>query len=349
MAVNKISLRENMNRYFSLDEIESLCFDLGVDFENIGGNSKPGKVLELIQYMERRGRLEELAGACAKLRPNVDWGVGGTPTSSDIVNTRQVREEETPPPKQLKEIKARYALVVGINKFVEPAYAPLRFCVSDAKALAEALRKQDYTVSCMTDDLDRDDSLYPNRDNVEAELIRLARATDLEDMLLVHFSCHGTLVESKPYLILTNTRDVTVQRTGMAVADIEKYMREGKTQRRVVFLDACHMGVLAGRSTIDPEFIRNVHDLAWGSAMLAASTSQQVALEMANQPHGVFTYYLLQGLGGKAANEAKLITVDSLKTYVLDQVKRWSIDQKVQLQLPTYKSDGMGDMILARL
>ncbi len=93
ISVDRIKLRENINRYYSLDEIESLCFDLGVDFENIGGSSKPGKVLELIQYMERRGRLLELADSCRKFRPHIDFGeqyeqlnVAGT-VNVGVINT----------------------------------------------------------------------------------------------------------------------------------------------------------------------------------------------------------------------------------------------------------------------
>lgn len=59
-------LREDLMQCFSLDEIESLCFDIGIDHENIAGSSKSGKVLELVQYTERHGLLNALRNAAKK-------------------------------------------------------------------------------------------------------------------------------------------------------------------------------------------------------------------------------------------------------------------------------------------
>ncbi len=74
------SLRQAMTERMSLDEIESLCFDLGIDPDNLGGDNKAGKIRELIQYMQRRGRLNDLIAQLAKERPDITPGdVSGTP------------------------------------------------------------------------------------------------------------------------------------------------------------------------------------------------------------------------------------------------------------------------------
>jgi len=349
MAVDRIKLRENINRYFSLDEIESLCFDLGVDFENIGGSSKPGKVLELIQYMERRGRLDELAQACNKSRPNVDWGVGAavTQTGQSDNGARQVRSDDTEEVDEIGPIRNRYALVVGIDKFTDPAFAELKFCVSDAKALSNRLTSLGYMVVTMTDDLDPRNARFPSYFNIEAELNRIVTTAERNDMLLVHFSCHGTLLNQQPYLIVSDSRQFNLTKTSFSVEGIEEQLKTSKAKRRVIFLDACHVGAGLGRSNADPAFIRNVHELAWGSSMLAASTSEQVALEMDKQPHGAFTYFLLEGLNGSAKLAEGFVTVDSLKNFVLNAVKNWSYTSNVPVQQPTFRGEGLGDMILA--
>ncbi|MFN8484766.1 MAG: CHAT domain-containing protein [Anaerolineae bacterium] len=66
-----ISLRQAMSDRMSLDEIESLCFDLGIDADNLGGDNKSAKIRELIQYMQRRGRLDDLTAQLAKVRPDI--------------------------------------------------------------------------------------------------------------------------------------------------------------------------------------------------------------------------------------------------------------------------------------
>ena len=53
---------------FNLAEIQELCFDLAIDFEDLGGSGKRGKARELVTYVERRGRLEELYAAIQAAR-----------------------------------------------------------------------------------------------------------------------------------------------------------------------------------------------------------------------------------------------------------------------------------------
>ena len=66
-------LQKALNRYFSKDELESLCLSLDLDYEGLPGESKQRKVVELIQYMVRRERVDELIQTCGKLRENVNW------------------------------------------------------------------------------------------------------------------------------------------------------------------------------------------------------------------------------------------------------------------------------------
>ncbi len=44
----------------NLEELRTLCFDLDVDYDNLGGEGKEAKSRELVQYLVRHGRLAEL-------------------------------------------------------------------------------------------------------------------------------------------------------------------------------------------------------------------------------------------------------------------------------------------------
>lgn len=70
LVTDRVALRKALIDHFRLEELKTLCFGLGVDFENIAGESKSGKALELVQYFERRGRLEQLAAKIREERPN---------------------------------------------------------------------------------------------------------------------------------------------------------------------------------------------------------------------------------------------------------------------------------------
>lgn len=58
---------------FNEDEVRTLCFALGVEYDNLGGTGKSGKVRELIALMRRVGRLGVLVEWCGQFRPGVDW------------------------------------------------------------------------------------------------------------------------------------------------------------------------------------------------------------------------------------------------------------------------------------
>jgi hypothetical protein len=66
-------LRENLVTYYEVSDLESLCFDLGVDYSGLPGDGVAAKVVALIEYFARTGRIVELIDRCAQLRPNVAW------------------------------------------------------------------------------------------------------------------------------------------------------------------------------------------------------------------------------------------------------------------------------------
>jgi hypothetical protein len=60
-----------LNTYFSMDEIESLCFEMGIDDENLRGQTKEAKARSLVRYCVARDRLEELKRLMRVQRPNL--------------------------------------------------------------------------------------------------------------------------------------------------------------------------------------------------------------------------------------------------------------------------------------
>ncbi|NJM58894.1 MAG: hypothetical protein HC857_17865 [Synechococcales cyanobacterium RU_4_20] len=71
---DEVSLRQKiaiaLADLFELEEIETLCFDLDIDAEEIKGQTKSAKAHALVNYCENRGRLSELAAAIRARRSN---------------------------------------------------------------------------------------------------------------------------------------------------------------------------------------------------------------------------------------------------------------------------------------
>jgi hypothetical protein len=56
---------------FDLDELRTLCFDLGMDFESLPGQSKPAKAREMVNYWRNRHDLGPLTDAIRLERGNI--------------------------------------------------------------------------------------------------------------------------------------------------------------------------------------------------------------------------------------------------------------------------------------
>ncbi len=66
-------LQGKLNQYFSGEEIETLAFVLGVDYDALRGGTKPTKINSLIYAAARNGRLATLLREVRSQRPNVEW------------------------------------------------------------------------------------------------------------------------------------------------------------------------------------------------------------------------------------------------------------------------------------
>ena len=66
------SVSRILERHFDISELRGLCMGLGVDYDNLGGETLPDKARELTGYMDRRGRMLELIEAIRRARPKVD-------------------------------------------------------------------------------------------------------------------------------------------------------------------------------------------------------------------------------------------------------------------------------------
>ncbi len=68
---NPIQLRQTLTSRFDREELRTLCFDLGVDYEALPAEGKAGKARELVNYMERREQLAELVETIRRMRPDI--------------------------------------------------------------------------------------------------------------------------------------------------------------------------------------------------------------------------------------------------------------------------------------
>jgi Effector-associated domain 7 len=67
-------LRQLLSQLFSKEELAALCFDLGVDYDSLPGDGTMAKVVEIIEYFSRAGRIKALVQLASTQRVQTDWG-----------------------------------------------------------------------------------------------------------------------------------------------------------------------------------------------------------------------------------------------------------------------------------
>jgi hypothetical protein len=82
-------LRELVDQHFNDEELRDLCFDLGVDYDNLGGRGTAANGRELIDLLQRQQRLPDLIALARQQRPNVTWPDPPPPPDPTIVQARQ--------------------------------------------------------------------------------------------------------------------------------------------------------------------------------------------------------------------------------------------------------------------
>ncbi|MCB8922545.1 MAG: hypothetical protein H6662_13245 [Ardenticatenaceae bacterium] len=69
--IDPVHLRQVLTQYYNDSELHTMCFDLGIDYEDIGGRGKTEKVVELLGFAQRNNRLDDIAAYVRRTRPFV--------------------------------------------------------------------------------------------------------------------------------------------------------------------------------------------------------------------------------------------------------------------------------------
>jgi len=237
-----------------------------------------------------------------------------------------------------------HALVIGINSYAHAS--PLSHAVSDATAVHELLVKElgfpSDNVKCLIDE-------RATRDAILNGYFRFTRNdVGLDDRILVFFAGHGhTLTGNRGEVGFLVPYDAVLDdySTFIRWDDLTKNSELIRAKHLMFIMDACYGGLALTRSTL-PGSARFLKDmlLRYSRQVLTAGKADETVSD-AGGPlpgHSVFTGHLLEGLRGKAASDAGVITANGLMSYVYQCVSR----DRDSNQTPHYGHlDGDGDFV----
>ena len=220
----------------------------------------------------------------------------------------------------------RSALIVASDSYTDPGLQRLRAPASDARALAGVLRDPDiggFEVRTLLNEPAHEVTLA-------VEEFFADRRPD--DLLLLHFSCHGVKDEGgELYFAAANTRMQRLAATAVPAEFVNRRMGRSRSRRVVLLLDCCYAGAFERGMTARAGAGMDIEEQfgGRGRAVITASSAMEYAFEgdeladAREQAPSVFTSALVEGLetGEADRDQDGLVALDELYDYVYDRVR----------------------------
>ncbi|BAY12290.1 GUN4 domain-containing protein [Calothrix sp. NIES-2098] len=251
-----------------------------------------------------------------------------------------------------------WLLLVGVNQYEDEQIPCLHYSALDCQGLGDALNAATQAFPQKEVMIYHDfASQQPKLENVLTSLRQIAAATKPIDTVLFYFSGHGMLdpLSQQVVLCLQDTQKEKLIDTGLKLQEVLQLLENCSAQQQLLILDACHSGgmtLLGARGQTDPqlnptpelvEVLRQRAAQRKGFYALLSCDRGQQSWEFPQLGHGVFTYYLIRGLKGEAADSQGVIEADGLYRYVYHQTLTYIDKANQQLRVINQLKKGRGD------
>lgn len=231
---------------------------------------------------------------------------------------------EISPPVAAQRPGEVYAVIIGIGDYQDERIPDLQFTVNDAQGLYNILTDPEF--GGVPKEHIR---LLLNEDATDRAIKGaiggwLSRQATKDDTVIIYYSGHGAPEGRETYWVTYNANIDDLYTTALNNNDISEMLARIQSERVINFLDSCYSAATVNRR----DRTRSLQtEIPWekfsgkGRVTISASDGKQLSLELDEYGHGVFTYYLLEGLKGNAdTNQDGIVEVDEIWNYVKYQV-----------------------------
>jgi protein O-mannosyl-transferase len=248
------------------------------------------------------------------------------------------------------------AVVVGVSKYQNERIPNLLFAHADAAAFAAYLKSPaggalpESQVKLLVNE-------QATQGQMAAALTWLLEESEDGDLAIIYFSGHGDM-ENETIMnygfLLTHDAPVSTYMAGGAfpvnyLQSIVQTLSSRKNTRVILVADACHAGQLAGSAMGGIQATAKALAAPFADeAKLLSCQSHEFSVEGSEWGggHGVFTYYLLDGLSGLAdANGDMIVSLLEIERFLEDQVP---VATAPHQQMPQVFSNNKG-MVMSKV
>lgn len=234
-------------------------------------------------------------------------------------------------------IPKTHAIVIGVSEYskLRPS-KQLNYADDDAKLMVDYLESWDNIEINLFTDRNATDVR-----KIGTEITMALKNAEPGEKVILYFSGHGDISaqDEDGYLLLSNVDNPTdveyAWSDAVSMAAIKKRALDAIERDVQVYMifDACKSG-FAEADAKESNVINKVDD----GVLMLSSQDDEFSQELPELEHGVFTYYLVNGLRGNAdKNDDQEITSEELRDYVIPNVsKQTNKKQNPVIQFPEY-------------
>lgn len=240
--------------------------------------------------------------------------LGGQANASKAIGVEQI--------KAIDHIgEDRYALVIGINDYADTKIPDLQTCEDDALAVYHLLTDP------RAGGIEERNAYLLLGEKATTRNIRIhlnkLRQIPSKSTVFIYFSGHGAKEGDGACWVTQDCLLEMLGATGLTNIDLDQFISRIPSERVVVMLDCCYAAptVKEGKA-IEGDFSDVLNKFTGkGRAYLMAAGSGDEAIEAKDLKRSVFTYYLVEGMKGKADfNEDGIIVLTELTRYIDSKV-----------------------------
>lgn len=286
--------------------------------------------------------------------------IGGTNTFSAVATNKDNVESDSRSVEFFTESDTKhsvcYILAVGINEY-KNSKLNLNYAKPDAESFSKIVNAQSASLFNKVELV----TLYDKdatRQRILMELDKLAGEIHQEDVFVLYYAGHGSMVDNKFYFIPTENSRLydpgTLQKEGIEASVLQEKLKSIRALKQLIVMDACQSGgsveMLATRGATEEKAIAQL-SRSTGIHVMASAGSEQFATEFAELGHGLFTYVLIKALEGAADGAPKdgKVTIYELKSFIDDQVPEMTRKLKGKPQYPYTFSRGQDFPVVIKI
>ncbi len=230
---------------------------------------------------------------------------------------------------ELPAAEKRFALVIGAEDYLDKQVGKFNYAAADARAVADTLvrnggfRQENIVLLASGEPIER----QPLRSVLLQQLAALPGRIKQDGFLLVYFIGHEFEAAGKTYLLATDSltgNDALLADTAIPSDRFKALLKASGAGQIMLMFDSFRQKPVSESFSRQFSFKNEVS----AYATLFSANAGELAYSSAAKKRGIFTSVFLDAVKGKAADKARIVTLESLVKYL-----QITVPQEVQREL----------------